>query len=247
MGIVPALSTMTKEAPSDYGWQFYDFGERCIWPNRQNVAPFANLSVIADNVLCTRMREDSNSTQMITELMDSGGTIALEEDGWVAVSQEVDTYVTGTEYSISRSVDTMATVSMVLIIGGVFALYASEDFRSRKREIALLRSIGGDTVDVAKIQIAELVVLSLFAMLLLILYSPFLIINNLLTHVQSIGDFPVRVFIVIPWASFLSILSFFIGCILVIVTILAIVNTRINLSEALNADWAEAGPHHEDF
>ncbi|MBD3159377.1 MAG: FtsX-like permease family protein [Candidatus Lokiarchaeota archaeon] len=242
-GIVSRLSSATEGSPSrDGGWP-YNLGKAVLWVNRDSLASDVNLSTSADNVLCTRLKEAADAREVVNELVRAGGDIVLEEDGWVAVDQEVATYVDGIRYSVSRSVDTMATVGMVLVIGGVFALYASENLRSRKREIALLRSMGGNTVDVVKPQIAELAVLSLFAMLLLIIYAPLLIISNLLTYAQSTTDFPVRVFVVIRWPPLLSIAGFFIGSIIVIVAILAVSNTRINLAQELNAHWAEAGPY----
>lgn len=246
-GIVSRLSSATEGSPSrDDGWP-HNLGKDVLWVDRDTLVSDVNLSTSADNVLCTRLKEIADSSEVVNELVSAGGEIVLEEDGWVTVDQEVATYVDGIKYSVSRSVDTMATVGMVLVIGGVFGLYASENLRSRKREIALLRSMGGNTADVVKTQIAELVVLTLFAMLLLIIYSPFLVIGNLLSHAQSVTDFPVRVFVVIPWPSLLSIVGFFVGSIIVIVAILAVTNTRINLAQEVNAHWGEAGPYREDF
>jgi len=40
---------------------------------------------------------------------------------------------------------------------------------------------------------------------------------------------------------------FFVACMLVLILIIAAMNTRVNLPEKLNAHWAEAGPYRGEF
>lgn len=241
VGIVAGLSD-ASEKRTDSAMP-NEFAKRVIWVNKKFLAPLLNFTESASNVLCVNTREDGNSTKMAHELVNGGGYAALEENGWVTVSGEVSNYISYADYSIDRAVDTMTTASMILIVCGGFSLYALEDLRTRKREVALIRSMGAETSHVVKIHAAELLVLVLSALILLMWFSPVLTANSLLTHPTTNFAFPIKVFVIIPWYSMLSILMCFIACMLVLVLIVAITNTRVNLSRVLNDHWTEGSPY----
>ncbi|MBD3157969.1 MAG: FtsX-like permease family protein [Candidatus Lokiarchaeota archaeon] len=247
-GIVEGLSDMSEETTDRSGPYMHSFSKRVMWINRDVIAPDINFTVSGENVLCVATKDGTNETQMAQELLEQGAERALlegdfAESGWVAVSHEVARYLNQADYVLDRGADAVSIVGTSFIIVGVFILYVIEDTRSWKREVALLRSFGGGTTDIVKTQAAELLLLVLAGTGLIIVYSPILTANSFLLLRKTRLTFPIRLFVVIPWPALLSILGFFIGCILGIVTIIAAVNTRVNLSEALNADWAEAGPY----
>ena len=59
--------------------------------------------------------------------------------------------------------------------------------------------------------------------------------------------FPVAVFPVIPWATLVIVLMFFIISTVLFIGIIAVLGSRINIAMALNAAWAEAGPYGDDM
>ena len=172
--------------------------------------------------------------------------MVVGDDDWASVSNEVSEYLGMTAYQMDRAVDTMLTVVMVGIIFGAFTVYAVEGFKARKREIALLRAMGASSGQVVKVQGAEMLILAIISTGLLIGYGPLMIMNTLLTYRVTNYIFPVPIFAVIPWLTLVTIVVFFLASILVFVLAIAFLSSRVSLSEALNASWAESGPYGGD-
>ena len=245
LGIVAGLSDASEKRTDRPSGLQREFAKNVIWTSRRFLAPTINFTKSASNVLCVKIRENGNSTEIIHELLNDGGYDAIEDNGWVTVSDEVSNYVNHAEYSIDRSVDTMTTTNMILIICGGFVLYTIEDLRTRKREIALIRSMGAETAQVVKINSAEFLILTLSALTLILWFAPLLTTNSLLIYPTTSYSFPIKVFVVVPWTTLLSILMSFIACMLVLTLIIAITNTQVNLSRTLSASWSEA-IHYRD-
>ena len=245
LGIVAGLSDASEKRTYRASGLPREFAKSVIWANRKFLSTTINFTKSSSNVLCVKIREDENSTEIVNELLNEGGTDAIEDNGWVTVSDEVFHYVNHADYSIDRSIDTMTTASMILIIIGGFILYTIEDLQTRKREIALIRSMGAETSQVVSITGAEFLILTLSALTLLLWFAPLFTTNSLLTYPTTSYTFPIKVFIIVPWTAVFSILMSFIICLLVLTLIIAITNTQVNLSRTLNASRAEA-VHYRD-
>jgi ABC-type antimicrobial peptide transport system permease subunit len=165
----------------------------------------------------------------------------IRPNGYASVSLEVSRYLSQTAFQIDRSVDTMLTVATTAIILGGFVIYAFEGIRNRRREIALLRAMGADRRDVLKVQAAEMLVLMFIGLILLIGYSPLLIVNTLMTYSTTSYIFPVSIYAVIPYSQLGVIFIFFTAMVSIFIIAVAALGTRVRLSEALNAAWAETG------
>jgi ABC-type lipoprotein release transport system permease subunit len=253
LGIVKGLSDASLLKTQHDSYYQRPFGTDVIYANREYLAGGVNFTSSVRSVLCVNVNEGTNSTAMAEELMNSCGNAVRENperigfmyanDGWTTVEYELSQYVKQARYSMNRAVDTMTTAGMVLVMFGGFSVYAAEDVRSRKREVALLRAMGAETIDVVKTQVAELLIITLSALMLLLLFSPIFIANTLATISTSNFIFPVGIFPSIPWISLLTILVFFVVSMVGMIVIVAVTNSRVNLQEALNAHWAEAGPY----
>ncbi|MFO7836571.1 MAG: ABC transporter permease [Candidatus Thorarchaeota archaeon] len=253
LAIVEGLSNAgILTTQSEFYWP-QSFGTDVMYANKEYLASEINFTSAAQNSLCVNVKEEGNSTAMVEHLMNISGNAVRESpaqygwnnvyDGWACVEYEVSQYVNQAEYAMDRAVDTMITVGMVLVMFGSFSIYAAEDVRSRKREVALLRAMGAQTQDIVKTQVAELLILSVSALMLLLLFSPVFIANSLLTISTSSYIFPVAIFPFVPWLTLFTILVFFVCCMITMVLIVAVTNSRVNLHQALNAHWAEAGPY----
>ncbi len=252
LAIVDGLSDASIITTRSESYWPRPFGKQVMYANREYLASEINFTASAQNSLCVNIRDKGNSTAMVEELMNASGNAVIETqgdywgtayNGWACVDYEVQQYVNEAGYSMDRAVDTMMTVGMVLVMFGAFSIYAAEDIRSRKREVALLRSMGARTADIVKTQAAELLILSISALMLLLLFSPVFIVNTLLTMSTSSYVFPVSIFPSVPWFRLLAILGFFVISMVTMIFIVAVTNSKVNLQEALNAHWAEAGPY----
>jgi ABC-type antimicrobial peptide transport system permease subunit len=246
IGITPALSDATlsdtgttQEDP--WWWRPTEVGSTTIWVNRNYMTSQYNLVNNSENILCTRVSEGANTTAIIQDILNMSSNPPIRPNGYASVSLEVSRYLSQTAFQIDRSVDTMLTVATTAIILGGFVIYAFEGIRNRRREIALLRAMGADRRDVLKVQAAEMLVLMFIGLILLIGYSPLLIVNTLMTYSTTSYIFPVSIYAVIPYSQLGVIFIFFTAMVSIFIIAVAALGTRVRLSEALNAAWAETG------
>ncbi|MDH4214834.1 MAG: hypothetical protein OEV85_13030 [Candidatus Thorarchaeota archaeon] len=259
IGIAEALSEM----PDVYDW--YPYGPYPISPfmpyyywgsqvgkwrvmvNREYLGSQFNLVNETSNFLCVKTTENANTTIIVDDLLASGGGIAFQDDEWDSVYERVHNYIDNTQYRMERAIDTMLTVLTVGSIVGAFSIYAVEGLRARRREIALLRSVGASKSTIIKAQGAEMLVLVLFSLFLLLLYSPLFLstsISSASRSTSSIYDvYPIAVFPVIPWYTILAVLGFFIVTVTMFIIVIAALSSKIKLAESLNTAWAESGPY----
>jgi len=254
IGIAEAL----PEVPERYNYYYYSpyyynppvIGKDRILVNREYLGSQLTLLNTSSNYLCVRTTPSANASIITEDVFDVGGEIVVYDGIWEAVSENVQNYVGETQYKMERSLDTMLTVLTVGTIVGGFAIYAVEGVRTRRREIALLRSIGATKRTIILSLGAEMLVLMLFSMMLLAIYAPlFLSTTIFMAGGSTTGYFdlyPVRIFPVIPWNTLFVVLGFFVVSVALFIFVIAALSSRINLASTLNAAWAEAGPYGGD-
>ncbi|MFW9769595.1 MAG: hypothetical protein ACFFEM_12305, partial [Candidatus Thorarchaeota archaeon] len=262
---VVGIATALPEMPGDDTFYYYDYyivpppgpfyptmgmiGQERVMINREYLRTLYGTLNNTENFLCVSTRVNSNGTEIVNSLLESGGSRVLDQDLWESVTSERDEYLNDATYRNNRSVDTMMTVLTVGTIMGAFAIYAVEGVRARKREIALLRSTGADTGLIVRAQGAEMMILMLFSFVVLAGYSP-LFLSTSVSSAGASGSFyvyPISVFPQIPWFTIFTVLAFFVISILLFIGIVSILSSRINLAETLNASWSEAAPYGEDL
>ena len=253
IGVVEALpDTLTFE--SGYNpypgveWT-YNVGAGKIWVSRDDVDVILSKESDIDNVFCMRVKDQLNATLITEEYLTNGWMEVLENQEWASASREVEIYISQDIYVLDRSTDTLMTILSVEAILGAFIVYAIEGIKSRKREIALLRSLGAKRNLVIRIQVSEMLVLLLISVVLLGLFTPVLSVNSLLAAVRTYSGvtyvYPSPITILTPWFLMAMILSFFIFCVSIFIALIAVSSSRVNLSESLNSTWTEASPYVE--
>ena len=234
-----------------YYYYYREVGKSKILVNRDYLGTQITLQNMTNNYYCVKTVDNANATKIVEDVFAVGGAIALYQGMWEAVSKNVHDYLTNTEYIMDRALDTMLTVLTVGTIVGGFVIYAVEGVRARRREIALLRSVGATRRTIVSAIGTEMLVLMLFSMILLLIYAPlFLSITVNIAGGSTTGPsdiYPIPIFPVIPWFTIFEVLGFFVITVTVFIAIIAVYSTRINLASTLNAAWAEAGPHGGDI
>ena len=224
----------------------YSVGSRLIWINRMYAAEKINLVEDTYSYLVAATCSDCNDTAIALSLLNSGGTTIVYANDWAVVDDEIDSYLSTTLYNMDRAVDSMLSIASVFITIGVMTVYATESLRDRKRDTALLRSLGADGIMIAKTQFAELIFLILLSIGLLVLYSPLFVANSLIASVSAYTSwsflFPVPMFVTVPSVTLIGVLTFYILCMLAIIIIIAHLSTKIELRNALNSSWTKGGP-----
>lgn len=231
---------------SYYNYYYQEVGSDSIWVNREYLGTLMSLTNDTDNILCVRTYQGANGTKLVEDVLNEGGSQVVSSNGWAAATHEVDSYSTAAQYRIDRATDTLLTVSSSAVIFAAFIIYAFEGVDGRKREIALIRSMGGERKVVLKAQMAEMTVLILVGIAFLCFYGPLSIMDSLIGYRSSFYMFPVTVFPVFPMTTMLMIVLFFIGSAIIFVLLVAGLGSRVNIAESLNANWAESGPYGGD-
>jgi predicted lysophospholipase L1 biosynthesis ABC-type transport system permease subunit len=110
----------------------------------------------------------------------------IYQNDWAAIDNKLDSFAMTTQYKMNRAVDSMLSITSVFLAIGVMIVYASENLRDKRRDVALLQSLGGDGGLIAKTQFAELIFLIILSSGILALYSPLFVSNSRIT---TIGTF----------------------------------------------------------
>jgi hypothetical protein len=229
----------------------YAVGTEKVWVNKDMVESVFSKALDVKYVFCMRVEDNSNATTVAEEHLSRGWDDVLEgDDEWASASHEAELYTQQDIYILDRSSDTLQTILSVGAIFGAFTVYAIEGVKARRREIALLRSLGAERNLVIKTQASEMLVLVLISIILLGLFTPVLAVNSLLAAVRTYGGvtyvYPSPVNILAPWLLMAVILSFFILCVAIFIGVIAAFSSRVNLSESLNSSWTTAGPYTEE-
>jgi ABC-type antimicrobial peptide transport system permease subunit len=259
LGITDAL----PEMPRNYDYYYYytpspyffywgiEIGKSRVVVNREYFGTQFNLINDTANYLCVKAAKDVNTTEIVETVLNEGGMTVIQTNGWDSVYSRTNQYLNATIYKMERSIDTMLSVLTVGSIVGAFSIYAVEGIQSRRREIALLRAEGASRVTILLAQAAEMLVLVLFSLFLLLLYSPLFLSISLAAAGGSTYSFyeiyPISIFTIIPWSTIIVVLCFFLLTVSVFIVIVAALSSKINLAEALNAAWAEAELHGGDL
>ena len=228
----------------------YSVGTRKIWVNQQYISE--KLDIVSDTHSYATLATYSeyNDTAIALGLLESGGEDMIYSREWDAVDLEVDSFLSTTTYQIDRSVDSMLTIASLLLAIGVLMVYTTEGLRNRKREVALLKSLGAETGLIARLQVAELLFLVIATLSLIALYSPIFIVNSLFASIDAYTSwnfrFPIMIFPIIPWTTLLTILSIFLVGMSFFIGFMAPLSSKVNLAEALDSTWTLGGPSKEE-
>ncbi|MGQ4871499.1 MAG: ABC transporter permease [Candidatus Thorarchaeota archaeon] len=246
VAIVPALPPiyLTDTGTELNSWQYvYTMvGSDVVWTSRQYMDSLFNKSSYDLCNLCVRLSPNTNGTALGERALNESRKFLVQSSPYSSVRMELRNYIQKSDFAIDRAVDTMAVLGSTAVILGAFLLYASEDMRTRKREIALMRAMGASQSQVEKTQIAEMMMLVIGSLFFLLLFAPLFISNALYTTRASVYLFPFTTIIAVPWPMVGGILALFVLSTTLFAIVVARLSIRINLAQALNAAWTEAGP-----
>ena len=228
----------------------YSVGARKIWVNQAYISEKVDLVADTYSYLTIATLSNYNDTNIALNLLNTGGNDVIQTDDWDAVDLEVDKLVSSTTYLMDRSVDSMLTLASVFLAIGVLSVYTVEGLKNRKREVALLKSLGAETGTIARIQLAEFLFLIVMSLILLAGYSPVFVANSLIASLGTFTSwqfrFPIPIFLVVPLFTLVAVLSVFLMGLFIFISFMTPLSLRVNLSEALGSSWTLGGPVTED-
>ncbi len=241
VGVPDFLPSMSAaDTGTDSSWSIETLGMSTIWVNAELMNDY--MSMHSDHFICARTRTGSNSTQVAQDILRHVNESVLVYDSWVTASRELDYYTGRTIFKIDRAVDSLICVCSLLTVFAAYTVYAFEGIQTRRREIALLRTLGGDSVLVSRLQATEMLILVGASLILLLIVAPFIIISVVALYHTSYYVYPTPYLLVLPWTTAAWVVGLFVAAVVVFVTCVAILSSRVRLAESLNADWTESSP-----
>ena len=110
--------------------------------------------------------------------------------------------------------------------------------------------MGGSKRLITSTQAAEMLVLAIYGIGLLAGYAPLFLSTSVVASVGVVTSqgkiYPISVYTIIPWTTIGLVLVFFLLSVIIFILIVALLSSKVNLTGALNAAWAEAGPFGGD-
>jgi hypothetical protein len=110
--------------------------------------------------------------------------------------------------------------------------------------------MGGSRRLIASTQAAEMIVLAIYGIGLLAGYAPLFLSTSVVASagvaVSGYKLYPISVYPVIPWTTVGLVLTFFIIAVVGFIILVSLLSSKVDITSALNASWAEAGPFGGD-
>jgi hypothetical protein len=222
-------------------WSQLLVGKRVIWANREFLMTQLGLGFKPNSVLCARTADGMNSTEMAEDVLRIAPGNSVSPNVWTTMDIELEAFTLKSTYRMDRAVDTMLIAALLLVVLGAFVTFSAESLRSRRQEVALMRALGASRKQVVTTQVSEMLVMVLFSIGLMFIYWPLLTQISLITQSTTSYVFPLAVYPIIPTVLLMGIVVLFIISLGSFIFVVALVSSRVNLAEALNATWTNEG------
>jgi hypothetical protein len=222
----------------------YVVGQQKVFVNIGSASEIIQKAETLDPIVFARVDESEVGAQLAYDLIAHGASQVIDGGKWSSAYIETTILTQSPQYLVQRGVDMVTVMVGLLASIAVFLLYSMESLQKAGREMAILEAMGSTRGDVTKTQVSETVGLTFFSLLMVMMFSPLMISNELLlfadTHSGSWHRYPVPIQISIPIALMGIILALFITTVFLVNVIVTLVGANIELNQALDASWAHS-------
>jgi hypothetical protein len=181
-------------------------GMRKIWLNLEYVGGLIDLNASANTYLCVRTSDTCNTTEIGERMSAEYATVVYGTDQWSSATAELKAFQSGEEYTFDRSLDSMITISMILSMLMIFAIFQINKQNIDKRNNTILKTLGASQGLLLKIRLGEILSLVVISLLFVFFISPINVSNilrmGLLEYNTWTYTFPIAVFVNINWSAF---------------------------------------------
>jgi ABC-type antimicrobial peptide transport system permease subunit len=181
---------------------------------------------------------------LVDDILESSHTDPPVLNGFAIASEVADEIQVQEQFTIDRSVDTVLSIVALMVIPVTVLLYLVSGLNQRRKEIALLRVLGMDSIAVSKCVLIETVILILHGMFLLFVGTPFFINNSLfvtvLTSDLALSSFPNPILPIIPLLPLIYLLLYLVLFTGLLGLIHSIRILKRNISSEKGSIWEES-------
>ena len=218
-------------------------GTRKIWLNQQYVQTLINLNQSAKTFLCARVINDVNATLVGLEILEEYGTLILSHGEWSSYTADVDRYVSQSDYRFDRSIDSMITILMSLVVFVSLVIYQITQRYSRRNEYALLKSLGISDTQITEIRLSESLGIIILSLIIVLFFGVLNIANLLRMHFIEYAVwtyvFPISMFTQIDLLSVCIVLCSLFVISLGLILILSLRNRIVDVADILRTEYQE--------
>ncbi|MHA2602472.1 MAG: ABC transporter permease [Candidatus Thorarchaeota archaeon SMTZ1-83] len=244
VGILPAVpAPMIPIAGSSSS-----LGSRRVLLNLDYMATKVDLVESATYYYCVRTVENADGTVMVQDLSETWGADQIAHAiitaySWAGIDQIMDEYFKQPAYHMDRAIDSILVVLSVAPVIGATLVYESHLARTRRREIALLKSMGAKWKDLLATHFVEMAAIAILGIMVLLLFGPVFVANSLELSILEYRlwsySFPVLVHLSISWTLSITIVAVILSVAVFGSILLFSLVQSFRLKDGLEARWTE--------
>lgn len=180
-----------------------------IWLNRNYLTSLVNLNDTDYTFLTVRTQSGVNGTQFGQYVLDDLGFTNIIDEGWSAVSTELDAYLHQQDYLLDRAIDSLQSFQMIFWLAVIVLIYESSRRYLDSTRDTILDTMGATKWQLTKIHFSEIIALILISTIITIIFAPVFVTTTLKLASIQYQDwayrFPAELFIQIDIMSLLSL------------------------------------------
>ncbi|KXH76134.1 MAG: hypothetical protein AM326_07640 [Candidatus Thorarchaeota archaeon SMTZ-45] len=217
-------------------------GRGQIWMHIQHAETvFLHNSSIA-TTLCVRTREGANGQELVDAVLDSNLADAIL--GYAVASVIAEQSSLQNLFIFESSIDTILIIIALGSIPVAFLMHFYEQFEDKRKESALLRAIGMESMQLHKYQMIETQSVALYGILLITLGSPILITTSLNVSMYNspiaFKAFPYPILLSIPWIPLVILIAYLVLCAGAIGFIVSFLNVKKTIGKVTRDIWLDS-------
>lgn len=148
------------------------------------------------------------------------------------------------QFILDRTIDTFLIIIALGSVPVAFLVHFNEQLEDKRKESALLRTIGMKTLQLHKLQVVETQSIILYSILLIAIGAPILIASSLnvtmYTSTIAFSAFPSPILLSIPWIPLFILITYLILCAGAVGFILSFLNAKLPISKVIRDTWADS-------
>ncbi len=193
-------------------------------------------------VLCVRTREGTNGQELVDEIL--GSDIADTVLGYAIAGVITEKSSHQSQFILDRTIDTFLIIIALGSVPVAFLVHFNEQLEDKRKESALLRTIGMKTLQLHKFQVVETQSIILYSILLIAIGAPILIASSLnvtmYTSTIAFSAFPSPILLSIPWIPLFILITYLVLCAGAVGFILSFLNAKLPISKVIRDTWADS-------
>ena len=230
-GYIPPPSTSSVSVGRGRIWMHVEHADTLFFQN----------SSLA-TVLCVRTHKGTNGQELVDEIL--GSDVADAVLGYAIASVITDESSHQSSFIFDNTIDTLLIIVALCSIPVAFLVHFYEQLEDKRKESAILRTIGMEPLQLHKYQVVETQSVNFYGIFLIAVGAPILITNSLnvmmFTSTIAFKAFPSPILLSIPWIPLFLLLTYLILCAGAVGFILSFLNAKYPISKLTRETWTDS-------